>query len=391
LGIRRGTVDPSARRVTPIYLDEQATTRLDPNVRATMEPWWDRGANPHSAHRHGAAAHAAVEYARTQTGALIGAPAETIAFSSGATEADNWALIGAMSALSPTRRRLITLATEHRAVLEPARWLATLGVELTVLEVDGDGLVRLDQLDAALDERVGLVSVMFVNNEIGVVQPVAQIARLARHVGALVHCDAAQAVGKIPVDVDALGVDLLSISGHKFYGPQGIGALYRRSGVDLAPILHGGGQENGRSGTVPVALAVGLGAAARVAGERMKDDAAHVETLWNRAQSGLAGVEWTLNGSATRRWHGNLNARFAGVDGARLLSDVTRGVSLSAGSACADAAGRDSHVLAALGLHPREVRASLRMGWGRFTTADEVEEAVGFIADAVHRQRRVAA
>lgn len=372
----------------PIYLDEQATTPSDPAVRIAMEPWHYRPANPHSAHRHGAAANAAIERARGQIGALIGAHADTIAFTSGATESNNWALIGAMSAAPRQRPRLVTVATEHRAVLEPSRWLSTLGVDLVILPVDRDGLIRLEQLEAELRTQVAVVSVMLVNNEIGVVQPVAEIARLAHDAGAVMHCDAAQAVGKLPIDVDALNVDLLSVSGHKFYGPQGIGALYRRPGVELAPLMHGGGQESGRSGTVPVALAVGLGAAAQAACERMVDDAAHVEALWARAQAGLAGVEWLLNGSGARRWRGNLNARFSDVDGFRLLSDVTRHVSLSAGAACADAAGRDSHVLRAIGLSAQEVRASLRMGWGRFTTAAEVEQAVEAIAEAVHSQRR---
>lgn len=376
--------------MTPIYLDEQATTQLDPAVRAAMTPWWDIPTNPHSAHRHGNTAHAAVEAARGAVAELIGATSDTVAFTSGATEANNWALIGTMTAPGQTRRRLITFATEHSAVLEPARWLAGLGVELTILGVDAAGVIRLDELRAALDDRVALVSAMFVNNEVGVIQPVAEIARLAHEVGARFHCDAAQAFGKLTIDVDEFGVDMISVSGHKIYGPQGIGALYRRPGVTVAPLLHGGGQEDGRSGTLPVALAVGLGAAARIAGERMVDDAAHVEALWTRADIGLAGIDWSLNGSAAHRWRGNLNARFAGVYGARLLSDVTRRVSLSSGSACAAASGRESHVLAALGLTRAQARASLRLGWGRFTSEADVDEAMHAIDDAVRAQRRIA-
>ncbi len=373
----------------PIYLDEQATTPLDPGVRTAMAAAPD--GNPHSAHRHGTIAHAAVERARAQVAALIGAPPATVTFTSGATEADNMALIGALTAPGQTRRRLVTFQTEHSAVLEPARWLAGLGVELTVLGVGADGLARLDEVEAALDDQVALVSVMLVNNEIGVAQPVAAIAQLARRVGARVHCDAAQGFGRMPIDVDAMGIDLLSISGHKIYGPQGVGALYRREGVALAPFLHGGGQEQGRSGTVPVALTVGLGVAARIVGERMVTDAAHADALWARALAGLAGLDYRINGSADARWRGNLSVTFADVDGARLLSDVTRRVSLSTGAACASAAGRDSHVLSALGLSRAHARATLRLGWGRFTTSGEIDAAIATIVDAVRVQRRVAA
>lgn len=375
--------------MTPIYLDEQATTPLDPAVARAMAAWDAIVGNPHSAHRHGNAAHAAVERARAQVAALIGAPPATIAFTSGATEADNWALIGAMTAPGQTRRGLVTIATEHTAVLEPARWLAGLGVELTVLPVGPDGLVRLDAVAAAVGSKTALVSAMLVNNEIGVIQPIAEIARTARAAGALMHCDAAQAFGRVPIDVGKLGIDLLSISGHKIYGPMGIGALYRREGVALAPLLHGGGQESGRSGTVPVALAVGLGEAARIAGERIAEDAAHVDALWTRARAGLGGVEHRINASIDARWRGNLNICFPGVDGARLLSDVARHVSLSSGAACASAAGRESHVLAALGLTPAEARASLRLGWGRFTTVDDIGRAIGAIVVAVEAQHRV--
>ncbi len=380
---------PARGGMMPIYLDEQATTRLDPAVRAAMAAAPE--GNPHSAHRHGSAAHVAVEIARTQIAALIAAPAESIAFTSGATEANNWALIGTMTAPGQTRRRLVTLATEHSAVLEPARYLARLGVELTVLPVGADGLISLDTLAAVLDQNVALVSAMLVNNEIGVIQPIAEIAALAHAVGARMHCDGAQGFGKLPIDVDALGVDLMSFTGHKIYGPQGVGGLYIRPGVALAPLLHGGGQEHGRSGTLPVALAAGLGAAARIAGERMGEDAAHVDALWTRAEGALAGVEHRLNGSATERWRGNMNVRFDGMDGARLLSDIGRRVSISAGSACSADSARPSHVLSALGLSAAQARASLRIGWGRFTTEADVDAGIAAIVSAVRTQERRAA
>lgn len=369
-----------------IYLDEQATTRLDPAVRVAMEPWWDVPSNAHSMHRHGLGAHAAVEVARVHVATLIGAPPETITFTSGATEANNWALIGALTHGEQTRRRLVTLATEHSAVLEPARFLERLGIDLAILPVAADGIVRLEQAMQVITRETALVSAMLVNNEIGIVQPITELARLARAAGALMHTDAAQAFGKIPIDVDALGVDLLSMSGHKIYGPQGIGALYVRPGTRLAPIFHGGGQEPGRSGTVPTALAVGLGEAARIAGARMGKDADHADALWDRAVAALAPAVPKINGSIDHRWRGNLNITLLVRDGPRLLSDVTRTVSLSSGAACASAAGRDSHVLAALGRTPQQARASLRLGWGRFTTEHDLDRAAAAIVAAVRAQ-----
>ena len=354
--------------MTPIYLDEQATTLLDPQVRAAMAA--APGGNPHSAHRHGAAAHAAVEHARAQVAALIAAPPHTIAFTSGATEANNMALIGVMTAPGQARRGLVTIATEHSAVLEPARWLATLGVELTILPVGVDGLMRLEDVAAAIGPGTALVSAMLVNNEIGVMQPVAEIAALA-HGGGSAH--ALRHGAGVRTDTDRCGRARRRSAQH--LGAQDLRAAgggrdvpARRRGA-RRHLLHGGGQEPGRSGTVAVALAVGLGVAARIAGERMAEDAAHVESLWQLACAGLGAVEHRINGSVSdQRWRGNLNVRFPGVDGGRLLSDVTRAVSLSSGAACAAAAGRDSHVLAALGLGRAEARASLRLGWGRFTT-----------------------
>ena len=369
-----------------IYLDDAATTPMDPAVIAAMAPWLGPPANAHSAHRHGARAHAAVEAARADVALLIGAKPATIVFTSGATEADNQSLIGTLTHPGQTRRRLVTIATEHSAVIEPARWLARLGVDLVVLPVAEDGRVCLADAAAAIGPETALVSAMLVNNETGVVQPVAELARLARGAQAIMHSDAAQAFGKVPIDVDALGVDLLSISGHKIYGPPGIGALYRRAGVALAPLLHGGGQQPDRSGTVPVALAVGLGAAARVARERMADDAAHVAALADRARAAFAVVPHRVHGSPDHCWAGILNVHFPGVDGARLLADVTRSVSLTSGAACASAAGRDSHVLAALGLTPGEARASLRLAFGRFTTVADVDAAVRAIVAAVRAQ-----
>lgn len=371
----------------PIYLDYQATTPVDPAVAAAMQPFLlDRFGNPHSPHRYGWEAEAAVDAAREQVARLLNVKPQTIVFTSGATEACNLALKGALTAPAQRRRRIVTVATEHSCVLDSARYLAELGAELTLLGVDGDGLLRMDQVDAALGDDVAIVSVMAVNNEIGVVQPIAEIAALARRAGALMHCDAAQAFGKLPLDVEALGVDLLSLSGHKIYGPKGVGALYVRPGTPLAPQLHGGGQEGDglRSGTLAPMLCAGLGAAAEVAAARMAADADHARRLWDRALAALE-VPYRINGSETARWPGNLNIAFPDADGARLIADL-RGLAVSSGAACASAKGQPSHVLAALGLTPALARASLRIGWGRFTTDDEIDRAMAMINQAVQAQ-----
>lgn len=371
----------------PIYLDYQATTPLDPAVRDAMRPYMEEMfGNPHSAHRFGWEAEAGIEAARAQVARLLNAPAETVLFTSGATESNNLALKGVLTASGQKRHRIVTLATEHSCVLETARYLEELGAGLTILGVDPQGLVRMDELRAALGPDVALVSVMAVNNEIGVIQPIAEITAAAHAAGALMHCDAAQAFGKIPLDVDAMGIDLLSISGHKIYGPKGIGALYVRPGVKLAPLMHGGGQEGKglRSGTLAPALCVGLGKAAAIAAERMDQDAAHVCLLWDRALAALD-VPYRINGSTEQRWFGNLNLSFPGVDGARLLADL-RGIAVSSGAACASARGKKSHVLEALGLSDALAKASLRIGWGRFTTVEEIDEAMRMIYVAVRSQ-----
>ncbi len=370
----------------PLYLDYGATTPLDPAVAAAMEPWGvTHYGNPHSAHLWGYEAKAAVEIARDRVAALLGAPSETVTFTSGATEAVNWALKGVLTAPGQTRRRIVTLATEHSCVLETAQYLESLGAQLTVVPVRETGLVDLGDIERAIGEDVAIVSAMLVNNEIGVIQPVAAIAALAHRVGAIMHCDAAQGFGKIAAHVDDLGVDLLSLTAHKIYGPKGIGALYRRPFTVLTPLLHGGGQEDGRSGTLPTALCVGLGEAARIAGERMETDRAHAETLRDRLLAGLT-VPYRVNGSRDMRWPGNLNLSFPEAQGIPLLP-LLPGVALSAGSACAALTGRPSHVLTALGVSPAEARASLRIGFGRFTTLEEIDAAAGQINSALRRLR----
>jgi cysteine desulfurase len=368
----------------PIYLDYGATTPLDPAVAAAMQPWGVDGfGNPHSAHLWGYKAKAAVELARAQVASLINAQVESVAFTSGATESNNWALKGLLTAPGQTRRRIVTLATEHSSVLETAQYLASIGAHLTIVPVRSHGLVDMGDLERALGEDVAIVSVMAVNNEIGVVQDLAAISALAHGVGAVFHVDAAQGFGKLPIDVDAMGIDLMSITAHKIYGPKGVGALYRRPFTVIAPLLHGGGQEDGRSGTLPTALIVGLGEATRIAGERMAADHAHALMLRDRLLAALT-VQSQINGHPDQRWPGNLNLSFPGVS-VPLLQQLP-GLAISSGSACAAVTGRASHVLTALGLPDTTAKASLRLGFGRFTTPAEIDTAATLLNAAVQRK-----
>lgn len=376
--------------MTPIYLDYQATTPLAPEVAAAMRPWLEAHfANPHSAHRLGREAAAAVEAARERVLAALGPglPSGTLYFTSGATEAVNWALKGAAARLPTDRRRIVTLATEHAAVLDTLRWLAGQGVDVEILPVQPDGLVDIDRAAARIDSRTGLVAAMLVNNEIGVLQPVEPLGGLARAAGALFLCDAVQGFGRVPLPLDAC--DMVALSAHKVHGPKGIGALWVRGGVTLDPLLHGGGQEGGlRSGTLSPALCAGFGEAARILAARADEDRAHVERLWEAAWAAMP--HWRLNGSAATRYRGNLNLSREGVDASRLISEV-REVAFSAGSACASGSGRPSHVLAALGLTEREVRSSIRLGFGRYTSEGELLRALTFIDAAADRQLSFAA
>jgi cysteine desulfurase len=360
-----------------IFLDYQATTPVAPEVAAAMQPWLeDRFANPHSPHRRGREAAAAVEVAREQVLETLGGGGR-LYFTSGATEAANWALKGS------GRRRIVTLATEHACVLDTVEWLAGQGHEVEVLPVGSDGLVDLDLVEERVTDGTGLVAAMLVNNEIGVIQPVAEIARIAHARGALFFCDAVQGFGRVPLPLECC--DLVGLSAHKIHGPKGIGALWVREGVKLEPLLHGGGQEGGvRSGTLSPMLCAGFGAAASLFGR----DSGHVERLWTIACEMM--TDWTLNGAAEPRYHGNLNLRRDGVDAARLISEV-REVAFSAGSACASGSGRPSHVLAALGLTDRQARASIRLGFGRYTKEEDLRSALGQISEAAERQRKYAA
>jgi len=356
-----------------IYLDYQATTPLAHEAREAMMPWLSGPeamgfANPHSPHRPGRAAAAAVEVAREQVAALFPAGGRVI-FTGSATEALNLAILGSR------RDRIAASAIEHAAVLDTAR---ASGSALDILAADSLGIVSQD---TAIADGTGLVCVMQVNNEIGTIQPVDELARAAHAAGALFLCDAVQGAGKLAVPVEA---DMIAVSAHKMYGPKGIGALWVREGVELSPIIHGGGQEQGlRSGTLSPALCAGFGAAAELSLRRMADDAEHIEALWRRGREILSG--WTLNGCPERRWHGNLNLRKEGLDVARLMSDL-RDIAFSAGSACASGSGRPSHVLSGIGLTSAEAKASIRIGFGRYTGVGELEDACARIDVAATAQ-----
>ncbi|HEX8389627.1 MAG TPA: cysteine desulfurase family protein [Sphingomonas sp.] len=355
------------------YLDYQATTLLAPEAFDAMLPWLrDQHANPHSPHREGRKARAAVEVARGQVAALL-PPGGKLAFTSGATESLNWAIKG-------TTGPIVTLATEHAATLDT---VAATGRPVTIVPVLPDGLVDLNVAADAIRPGTGLVVALLVNNEIGVIQPIAALADLAHQAGALFLCDAVQGYGRVPIPEN---VDLVAVSAHKVHGPKGVGALWIRDGVKLASLLYGGGQEDpGRSGTLSPALCAGFGAAVKLLRERGDTDAAHVERLFAAACRRL-GPDWTVNGSVEHRYKGNLNVRRPGLDVARLMSDL-RDLSFSAGSACASGSGRPSHVLRAIGLTDAEARNSVRLGFGRYTTEEELLDAVDRIAAAAAAQR----
>jgi cysteine desulfurase len=378
----------------PIYLDHHATTPLDPRVLEAMLPFFreDFGNAASKNHVFGWRAEAAVEDARERIATAIGARPKEIVFTSGATESNNLAILGAARARRRSGDHLVTVATEHAAVLDPCHSLESEGFELSLLGVDRDGLVDPVAVGEAIRDRTVLVSVMAANNEIGVLQPIAEISQLCRQRGVLFHTDAAQAVGRIPLRVDDLQLDLLSLSGHKIYGPKGVGVLYVRSGrprVRLEPILHGGGHERGmRSGTLPVPLIVGMARALELCLEELEPETARLlelrQRLWKRLAAELDGV--FLNGHAERRLPGNLNVSFADIDGDRLLLAMGN-VAVSSGSACSTAIPGSSHVLKALGVSEALAGSALRFGLGRGNTPDDIDFAAGRIIEEVRSQR----
>ncbi|MBI4859202.1 MAG: IscS subfamily cysteine desulfurase [Candidatus Riflebacteria bacterium] len=382
----------------PIFLDNHSTTPVDPRVLEAMLPYFtERFGNAASrSHSFGWLAEKAVERGREQIAALIGADPREIVFTSGATESNNLAIKGVAWMHHPRGNHLITAATEHHAVLDPLKRLQRDRFEVTVLPVDRYGRVDPAGVQDAITDRTILISVMVANNEVGTLQPIARIAGLARERGILFHCDAAQAVGRIPVDVHGLGVDLASLSAHKLYGPKGVGALFVRRGqplVRLAPLLDGGGHERGlRSGTLPVPLIVGFGEACRICMGEMPREAARIEALRERLREGLfSGLpEVTLNGHPTQRLPGNLNVSFAGVESDALVTRVGD-VAVSSGSACTSASVEPSHVLRAMGVPEELAHASIRFGLGRFTTDEEIDHAVRTFVEQVTQLRRIRA
>jgi len=386
--------------VKPLYLDYHATTPVDPRVLADMLPYFtEQFGNPHSKqHAWGWEARDAVDKARAQVAALINASASEIVFTSGATESSNLALRGAMDA-KPGRRSLgeggrgsgqhvVTVATEHKSVLDTCLAFEKQGCDVTVLGVGRDGLVDLDTLRAALTPRTVLVSVMAANNEIGTVQPIAEIGAIVRAHGALFHTDAAQAAGKVPIDVSAMHIDLLSLTGHKFYGPKGCGALFVRRmkpRLALTPQVAGGGQESGlRSGTLNVPGIVGLGRAAEICRLEMADESARLASLRDRLLDGLRArvPDVRVNGSLEHRLPHNLHVSFDGVEGEALLMALGD-LAVSTGSACASGSQAVSHVLEAIGATSQHAGASIRFGLGRTTTRDEIDFAIGRVATVV--------
>lgn len=378
----------------PIYMDYGATTPCDPRVVDAMIPWLrEHFGNPASrTHAYGWEAEAAVEQARVQVAELIGADPREIVWTSGATESNNLALKGAAHFYQSRGKHIITVKTEHKAVLDTVRELERQGFEATYLDVKDDGLLDLDVLKAAIRPDTILISVMFVNNEIGVIQDIATIGAMCREKGIVFHVDAAQATGKVDIDLNTLPVDLMSLASHKTYGPKGIGALYvrRKPRVRLEAQMHGGGHERGmRSGTLPTHQIVGMGEAFRIAKEEMHTENARVKALRDRLLAGLQGIEQIfVNGDLNQRVAHNLNVSFNYVEGESLIMGI-KGIAVSSGSACTSASLEPSYVLRALGRSDELAHSSLRMTIGRFTTEEEVDFVVATLKDRVAKLREL--
>ncbi len=378
----------------PVYLDNHATTRTDPQVVEAMLPYFTEqyGNAASVSHRFGWEAEEAVERAREQVARAIGAETREIIFTSGATESNNLAIKGLAQAATRRGKHLVTCSSEHKAILDPMKRLARQGWDVTIVDCDDYGGVSANAIAGALTDQTALVSIMAANNEVGTINPIGEIGRLCHERGIVFHTDAAQAVGKIPLDVRRDEVDLLSLSAHKFYAPKGIGALYvrrRDPQVRLQPLFDGGGHERGfRSGTLPVPLLVGLGMAAELAVARLPEESRRILELRERLHEGLAsrvpGIR--LNGHPGDRLPGNLNLSFSDVDGEALMMAM-RDVAVSSGSACSAADPEPSHVLLAMGLSEDLARSSLRFGLGRFTTSEEIDFAIESVARAVERLR----
>jgi cysteine desulfurase len=382
---------PALRR---IYFDHNATTPVDPAVLATMLPYFEQDfGNASSIHSFGQQARAAVEHAREQVAVLIGARPAEIVFTSGGTEADNLAIFGLVRASSAPRKHVITTAIEHHAVLNACQVLEAAGVEVTYLPVSSDGVVDPGDLRRALKPHTLLASVMLANNEIGTIQPVEEIGRILAEADVWSHTDAVQAAGKLPIDVGRLGVDLLSLSGHKFYAPKGVGALYARSGARLEPLAYGGHHERDRRpGTENVAGIVGLGKAAELALERLGAEPARLAALRDRLERGvLERIPATrVNGGRAPRVPNTTNITFSGVEGESLVIALDlKGIACSTGAACSSGAIEPSHVLTAIGLDPGDARASLRFSLGHANTEQEVDRALEILPGVVDHLREL--
>ena len=380
----------------PVYMDNNATTRTDPRVVEAMLPFFtEKFGNAASRnHPYGWEAEAAVEEAREQICTLIGASPKEIVFTSGATESNNLALKGAASMYKKKGNHLITQATEHKAIIDPCKRLERDGFQVTVLPVDRYGQVSAEQIREAMTDKTILVSIMAANNEIGTLQPIKDIGKLCKQKGVLFHTDAVQAVGKVPLDVDEMGIDLLSLTAHKLYGPKGIGALYVRKKdprVRLEPTIDGGGHERGmRSGTLPVPMIVGLGTACEIARKEMPEESQRTFRLREKLREGIMGQlpESFLNGHPTERLPGNANISFAYVEGEGLMMGI-KDVAVSSGSACTSASLEPSYVLRALGVGDELAHSSIRFGLGRFSTDEEVEFVIGLVVREVNRLREM--
>ena len=379
----------------PVYLDNHATTPTDPRVLEAMLPYFGEkfGNAASRSHAFGWEAEAAVDEAREQVAQIIQAASpREIVFTSGATESDNLAIKGVAEAYGDKGNHIVTCSTEHRAVLDSCKALERRGFRVTYLGVDRYGTVRLDQLREAVTDKTVLISVMAANNEIGTVQPIREIGQLAKEKGVVYHCDATQGVGKIPMSVEEMGIDLLSLSGHKIYGPKGVGALYVRSKrpkVRVSPIIDGGGHERGmRSGTLNVPGIVGLGKACQISMHELTREAARLQRLRARLKDGIFGQldEVYVNGHPTERLPGNLNVSFAHVEGESLMMALKE-IAVSSGSACTSAALEPSYVLRALGIPEELAHAAIRFGLGRFNTEEEVDYAVRRVVEEVTRLR----
>ena len=379
----------------PLYLDYQATTPTDPRVVEAMAPYWtEKFGNPHSRNHHfGWEAEDAVEIARGHVADIIGASSKEVIFTSGATESNNLAIKGVAKFYGDKKNHIITCVTEHKCVLETCRSLQQDGFDVTYLHVKENGLIDLEDLKAAITDKTLLVSIMAVNNEIGVIQPLKEIGQICRENKVFFHTDAAQAVGKIPLDVNEMNIDMMSISGHKIYGPMGIGALFvrRKPRVRLVPLIHGGGQERGmRSGTLPTPLVVGIGTACELAKKEMAAEAERLHDMQHRLFEGLRQriPEIYLNGDMESRIPGNLNISFAYVEGEGLMMGI-KDLAVSSGSACTSASLEPSYVLRALGVEEELAHTSLRLGLGRFTTDEDIDYAIERISKEVNRLREL--